>query len=81
MFPITGTNQPRPNHEKHHYASTTQLNSRHNAVTKETLAGHSPNPSDCQTVKRDSPLQRTVFHMSKDGELYTIAIDDSHFVE
>ncbi|GFX42928.1 hypothetical protein TNCV_5072921 [Trichonephila clavipes] len=44
MFPITGTNGPRPNHEKHHYASTTQLNRRHNAVTKETFAGHPPNP-------------------------------------
>ncbi|GFY24232.1 hypothetical protein TNCV_1012822 [Trichonephila clavipes] len=28
----------------HHYASTTKLNSRHNAVAKETFAGHSPNP-------------------------------------
>ncbi|GFU17748.1 hypothetical protein TNCV_1744941 [Trichonephila clavipes] len=28
----------------HHYASTTKLNSRHNTATKETLAGHPPNP-------------------------------------
>ncbi|GFX05731.1 hypothetical protein TNCV_3198481 [Trichonephila clavipes] len=27
-----------------HYASTNKLNSRHNAVTKETFAGHPPNP-------------------------------------
>ncbi|GFT48234.1 hypothetical protein TNCV_4023131 [Trichonephila clavipes] len=28
----------------HHYASTTKLNSQPNAVTKETFAGHPPNP-------------------------------------
>ncbi|GFS81259.1 hypothetical protein TNCV_1224671 [Trichonephila clavipes] len=28
----------------HHYASTTKLNSLHNAATKETFAGHPPNP-------------------------------------
>ncbi|GFS76423.1 hypothetical protein TNCV_1620571 [Trichonephila clavipes] len=28
----------------HLYASTTKLNSRHDAVTKETFAGHPPNP-------------------------------------
>ncbi|GFV28293.1 hypothetical protein TNCV_2369641 [Trichonephila clavipes] len=39
----------------HHYASTTKLNSRDNAVTKETFAGHPPNPDafirlpDCKT--------------------------------
>ncbi|GFU59693.1 hypothetical protein TNCV_3186581 [Trichonephila clavipes] len=30
----------------HHYASTTKLNSRHNAVTEETFAGHPPNPDE-----------------------------------
>ncbi|GFY34261.1 hypothetical protein TNCV_2505641 [Trichonephila clavipes] len=48
MFPITGTNGSRPNHEKHphhHYASTTKLNCCNNAVTKETFAGHPPNPN------------------------------------
>ncbi|GFU11542.1 hypothetical protein TNCV_221811 [Trichonephila clavipes] len=28
----------------HHYAFTTKLNSRNNAVTKETSTGHPPNP-------------------------------------
>ncbi|GFY03707.1 hypothetical protein TNCV_3666181 [Trichonephila clavipes] len=40
-------------------------------------------PYDCQTVKRDSSLQRIVFHMStvNDSALYTIAIDAPHSVE
>ncbi|GFU36599.1 hypothetical protein TNCV_802581 [Trichonephila clavipes] len=49
MFLITRTNGLRPNHEKHpphHYASTTQLNSRHSAVSKETFAGNPPNSDE-----------------------------------
>ncbi|GFX25920.1 hypothetical protein TNCV_2899451 [Trichonephila clavipes] len=41
-------------------------------------------PSDCQTVKRDSSLQKEQFPTyprSNDGELYTIVIDSSHSVE
>ncbi|GFV47120.1 hypothetical protein TNCV_198151 [Trichonephila clavipes] len=52
----------------HHYVSTTKLNSRHKM---QSLKKRSPGirqtqtrPSDCQTVKRDSSLQRTVFHRS-----------------
>ncbi|GFV68624.1 hypothetical protein TNCV_2274871 [Trichonephila clavipes] len=86
MLPITGTNRPRPNPEKHSH--TIMLPPPNltvgTIVTKETFAGHlqtQMRPSDCQTVKQDSSLQRTVFHRSTEGELYTIAIDALHSVE
>ncbi|GFU51734.1 hypothetical protein TNCV_104611 [Trichonephila clavipes] len=68
MFPITGINGPRPNHEKHPHSI--MLPPPNLTVgTKQSLKKRSPGirqtqtrPSDCQTVKRDSPLQRTVFH-------------------
>ncbi|GFU63066.1 hypothetical protein TNCV_4123081 [Trichonephila clavipes] len=47
MFPITRTNGPlvKPRETPpHYYASITKLNSRHNAVTKKTFAGHPLNP-------------------------------------
>ncbi|GFV04113.1 hypothetical protein TNCV_917341 [Trichonephila clavipes] len=70
MFPITGTNGPQPNHEKQPH--TIMLPPPNLTVsTMQSLKKRSPGihqaqtrPSDCQTAKRDSSLQRTVFHMS-----------------
>ncbi|GFT86360.1 hypothetical protein TNCV_3258821 [Trichonephila clavipes] len=70
MFPVTGTNGPRPNHEKHPY--TIMLPPPNLTVcTMQSLKKRSPGirqtqtrPSDCQTLKRDSSLQRTVFQIS-----------------
>ncbi|GFT82553.1 hypothetical protein TNCV_1633551 [Trichonephila clavipes] len=70
MFPITGTNGLRPNHKKHPH--TIMLPPPNLTVdTMQSLKKRSPGirqtqtrPSDCQTVKRDSSLQKTVFHMS-----------------
>ncbi|GFT66392.1 hypothetical protein TNCV_3208361 [Trichonephila clavipes] len=70
MFPMRRTNGPRPNHEKHPH--TIMLPPPNLTVgTMQTLKKRSPDiretqtrPSDCQTVKRDSSLQKTVFHMS-----------------
>ncbi|GFW59628.1 hypothetical protein TNCV_2756371 [Trichonephila clavipes] len=69
MFPITGTNGPSPKHEEH--PQTIMLPLPNLIVgTVQSLKKRSPGirrtqtrPSDCQTVKRDSSLQRTVFHM------------------
>ncbi|GFV53769.1 hypothetical protein TNCV_4589331 [Trichonephila clavipes] len=70
MFPVTGINGPRPNHEKHPHiimlpppnltVGTMQSLKKHLLGIRQTQT----RPSDCQIVKRDSSLQRTVFHMS-----------------
>ncbi|GFU81749.1 hypothetical protein TNCV_3086611 [Trichonephila clavipes] len=70
MFPITGTNEPRSNHEKH--PRTIMLPPPNLTVgTIQLLKKRSPGirqtqtrPFDCQTVKRDSSVQKTVFYMS-----------------
>ncbi|GFT37318.1 hypothetical protein TNCV_1127411 [Trichonephila clavipes] len=70
MFPITGTNEPRPDHEKH--PQTIMLPTPNLTVdTMQPQNKRSPGirqtqtrPSNCQIVKRDSTLQRTFFHMS-----------------
>ncbi|GFX86859.1 hypothetical protein TNCV_3751321 [Trichonephila clavipes] len=65
MFPITGTNGPRPNHPHtimlpppNLTVGTMQSLKKRSSGIRQTQT----RPSDCQTVKRDSSLQRTVFH-------------------
>ncbi|GFV48016.1 hypothetical protein TNCV_2241771 [Trichonephila clavipes] len=69
MFPITGTNVPRPNHEKHPH--TIMLPPPNLTVsTMQSLKKRSPGirqtqtrPSDCQTVNRDSSLKNSFPHV------------------
>ncbi|GFW28720.1 hypothetical protein TNCV_3714351 [Trichonephila clavipes] len=70
MFPITGTNGLKPNHEKRPHTimlpppnltvGTIQSLKKRSLGIRQTQM----RPPDCQTTKRDSSLQTTVFHMS-----------------
>ncbi|GFV71042.1 hypothetical protein TNCV_1447421 [Trichonephila clavipes] len=86
MFPNTGTNGPRPNHKKRplypHYAFTTKLNSRHNVVHWASAKPRRVHPiARLKSEIRHFKEQFSTFKHSNDGELYIIAIDDSHSVE
>ena len=74
-FSFTETKWPNPNYEKqphNHYSSSTKLYSWHDAFGHLAFSLQLPNPdSSCQMVKRDSLLQKTHFHCSNGGKLYT----------